>query len=791
MVADIFARFGADSTDAEKAMRNFVTKMLFAAESLTQAGRIMTAAVTAPMAAIGAASLKTAMDFESAMVRMETLVGMQKSSMEGWADEVKRMAGEVGKSATELAEALFFITSAGVRDAQALDVLRFSAKAAAIGLGETKDVAFAAVSAMNAYGQANLKAGEAVAVLIRTVREGNVQAETLPMAFGRLLPIAAAMGIEFHEAGAGIAAMTQAGVSARLAAFGLRAVMLSLLAPTKGARIAAEQMGLSFEHLTRVAREDGVIYALQQMKAAADAHNRSLKDLIPSHRAFTAALQLVGENAENVQTIFDNLSESTEKDVTETFERAAETTEITLAQALGKLSSAAIDLGDNLAFLVDHFADLADTIAKGMKAFNALPKWAKDTAGFFGTLVFAAGPALYALGSLARMSARFTGLAILFKAAWVQKAGAMMLGEQAATAAAAKFKLLGLSVGQLAGAVSMTFIAGLSFGKMLDNWLGITDKINKKFGDFKDTATEIASVYENNSEVMNTAVDAAMKLAHSIGAVTEAEVLSQVAFEGNTKLVSHQIRRINELAAAYNKAHIEVDGLTEAEGEAARKRDQEAEAARLAAEQNQEYIAGLKETYDLLSGPEVTAMMEELVRHERELTAETGNRKVVLEKMQGKVKEALEWAKKYGLAVPDEIANMYEEMQREGIIAQGEWDHLFERINKHVDATPGKFIEGFSKAGKAIEKTLEGGFNRGFAKGMSEYTAFRDQWIGAMTADLQGGFGKGFDTFRTEMMNLREEALASPLEIPVYPDKDVWVQFFYELAQGRYPDTGG
>jgi TP901 family phage tail tape measure protein len=791
MVADIFARFGADTSGFQKDMRAAVTRMLFAAESFTQAGRIMTTAITAPMAAIGVASLKTAMQFESAMVRMETLVGMQASAMAGWREEVKRMAGEVGKSAVELAEALFFITSAGVRDAQALDVLRFSAKAAAVGLGQTKDVAFAAVSAMNAYGQANLKAGDAVAVLIRTVREGNVQAETLPMAFGRLLPIAAAMGIEFHEAGAGIAAMTQAGVSARLAAFGLRAVMLSLLAPTKGARKAAEQMGLSFDHLARVAREEGLIYALQQMAAAADAHGRSLKDLIPSHRAFTAALQLVGENAENVQTIFNNLSEATERDVNQTFERAAQTAEVTLAQAMGKLSSAAIDLGENLAFAVDMFAGLADRIAKGAALFNEMPNWFKDASIAIGGFVFAIGPVLYALGSLARMTARFTGLSILFQAAWARKTGAMLAGVNAAEVASAKFKILGVSIGTFSASVISAFTIGFQFGQLLDDWIGITDKLNKKFGEFKDTATEIASVYENNSEVMNTAVDAAMKLAHSIGAVTEAEVLSQVAFEGNTKMVSHQIRRINELAAAYNKAHIKVEGLTEAEQEAARKREQEAEALRLADEQNQQYVEGLKDTYDLLTGPEVLENLQALVRHERELTEQTGNRKVVLEKMKDKIKEQLEWAKKYNLELPEGILTLYEALKKEGIVAQGEWDHLFERIDEHVDATPGKFIDGMIKVGDEVATQLKGGFSRGFAEGIDQWTAHDQQLQGALNATLRGGFGKGFDGFRTEVQGIVDEMNANPLEVAIVPNKDIWVQFFYDLADGRYPDTGG
>ncbi|BCV00221.1 MAG: hypothetical protein CM15mV33_840 [uncultured marine virus] len=61
-------------------------------------------------------------------------------------------ASETGRGPQELADAMFFIASAGLRGATAMEVLNASAKAAAIGLGQTKAVADAATSAVNAYG---------------------------------------------------------------------------------------------------------------------------------------------------------------------------------------------------------------------------------------------------------------------------------------------------------------------------------------------------------------------------------------------------------------------------------------------------------------------------------------------------------------------------------------------------------------------------------------------------------------------------------------------------------------
>ena len=105
-----------------------------------------------------------------------------------------------------------------------MEVLEASAKGAAVGLGQTKVVADAATSAVNAYGAENLSGSAAVDVLTAAVREGKVEADRLAPAIGKAIPVASAMGIEFHEVAAAIASMTRTGTDARTSAIQLRPV---------------------------------------------------------------------------------------------------------------------------------------------------------------------------------------------------------------------------------------------------------------------------------------------------------------------------------------------------------------------------------------------------------------------------------------------------------------------------------------------------------------------------------------------------------------------------------------
>ncbi len=791
MVANLFVKFGADTEQYQKKMRAAVTRMLFAAESLTQAGRIMSTAITAPMILVGIASLKTAMQFESAMTRMVSLVGMPAETIARWKPVVQNMAGIVGKSANELAEALFFITSNGIRTDEALRVLEATAKASAVGLGETKDVAIAATSALNAYGKGALTADESVAVLIGTIREGNLEAAELPSALSRLLPIASAMGIAFHEAGAGIAAMSRSGTSARLAAFGMRAIMIGIQAPTKGAAAAMDEVNLSAAGLKRTIREEGLITALLQMNDATKNSNTTLKDLFPNQRAYVAALQLLGENVEANIEIFENMAEVVGEDVERAFEVGAGTMERTYKQAMGNLSSAAIDLGENLAPLIDDFARLARQASKTARAYNELNDFQKGLIDNLALAAIAVGPILYALGSLARITARAMGLSILLRLAWVKNAAAAMTAASANMALARSTTALGASMGSIIGLGVTTALVAYQVGKGLDQWLGITDKLNEAYGRLGPSVESVGDALDGDTDRMNLMTTAAASLAIKIGEIDLAARLDAANSAGNARRVAELTARINEKAQAYNRARIKVKGLTEeeekfAEGQQAIKDAQ----AEIDAEES-ERLKKLREAHGLLTSDEVTAKMEEMTSNYKDhkeagVAIELTNKQFVDDWT-----KLVELAKLYKIGASDAFKAIGQSMTETGDLTNNEFYKLFDYyIPRAINAIPGKVIEGMVEINKGVADGLRGGMGRGFTEGLNEYTTtFKPQLEQALQATLSGGFQGVGDELRDQILNT--VSLMSPIEIDVIPNKDLFNEAMQDLYDGNYPDTRG
>ena len=345
----------------------------------TGAAKLGVVGAAVGVAAIGAAAIKVGIDaaraygeFETTMSRITGLVGVSKEAVAGFADAIGGISQATARGPQELAEALFFITSAGLEGQDALDALESSARAATAGLGDTATIADVVTSAVNAYGPAMGGAAAATDVLVATVREGKAEAASLSAAMGRVIPIASQMGISFDQVGAAIAAMTRVGLDANEASTGLRAIMNSLLKPTTDAAKALDEVGLSAAGLREEIREKGLFTALESITAAFQGQDDATVRVFGNVRALTGVLSLMGTNAGATKQIFEELASSTGAlDVA--FEAAADTGAFAFEQAKVRIENAMLAVGEEiLPKLADAMDDIAPLLPGLVAAFGDL-----------------------------------------------------------------------------------------------------------------------------------------------------------------------------------------------------------------------------------------------------------------------------------------------------------------------------------------------------------------------------------------------------------------------------------
>lgn len=309
-------------------------------------GAVAIAAV-ASIGKIGAEATKMASQFEDSFAKIEGLVGVGKAQLGELEDAARRLGPQFGKSANEAADALFYITSAGLRGEAAINVLEASLKGAAIGLGETKTIADLATSAVNAYGESQLNGAQAVDVLTEAVRLGKLEPDALAQVMGNVLPLASNLGVTFQEVGAAMAGMSKTGTDASTAATQLRGILTTIAKPTTEADRALADMGMSAAGLREQIRTEGLYATLETLTDAFDGNIEATTAVFGNVRALSGVLDLMGASAEDNRILFDQMTDEVGV-LDDALDVTADTASFKMAKAMETMRASMLPVGDML-----------------------------------------------------------------------------------------------------------------------------------------------------------------------------------------------------------------------------------------------------------------------------------------------------------------------------------------------------------------------------------------------------------------------------------------------------------
>ncbi len=329
------------------------------------------AGATVAAGVLGALSIKEFAGFETALSRMEGLVGLSKETVKGFSVEILRLAGTTSKAPIELAEAMFFITSAGLRGKAALEALEQSAKASAAGMGETSSVADAVTSAMNAYGPSVLNATKATEVLTAAVREGKAEASTFAPVLGQVLPTANELGVSFDQAAGTIAFLTKSTGSASLAATGLRGILAKIAQSTPQTETALKKIGLTIGGVRKSIKEDGLLATLVDLRKRFEAQGMPISKMFTDIEGLNAVLQLTGNQSDSAAQTIKNVGDSVGI-VDDAFKSASDTIGFKWSQIVATAKIRLIEFGQSAAPAIGKILDSVQSLLESAKGLGSV-----------------------------------------------------------------------------------------------------------------------------------------------------------------------------------------------------------------------------------------------------------------------------------------------------------------------------------------------------------------------------------------------------------------------------------
>jgi len=358
-------------------------------------GSKLSTSVTAPLALAGGASLKMAVDFESSMTKIMTLVGATGEQMQQYSEGVAQISSTTAIAQKDLADGLFFITSAGLKGEEALAALDVSAKAAAMGMGEMDSIANALTSVMTAYADENMTSAKAGDLLHETLKQGKFEAGQFMDKLGSVIPVAAAAGVSFEELGAASATMSKLSGDASGTLTSMKALIMGLLKPSEKQKEILDQLGLSTDDLGSM-MDESLMGTLQFLFKNLEGNNEALTSMFGSSQAVTGALATMGLQADTYAEVLDGMNNS-QGNVNNGMQILNQTAGQQLKQAFVDLQNAGIEIGNILMPVVLKLVNGFKSLVSG---FTSLDSSTKKIIVAIGLVAAAIGPILSIVGSL-------------------------------------------------------------------------------------------------------------------------------------------------------------------------------------------------------------------------------------------------------------------------------------------------------------------------------------------------------------------------------------------------------
>ncbi|WP_438467802.1 phage tail tape measure protein [Streptococcus pluranimalium] len=390
-------------------------------------GKGMTVGMTVPLAAIGAASLKTFGDFQSQMNRVKAISGATGSQFEKLKTQAMDLGASSVFSATEVAKGQEMMASAGFKTNDIYKAMPGVMDLAAVSGGDLALASEAAATAVNMFGLKAGQAGHVADVFAQAAADTNAEVGDMAEALKYAGPVAGALGISLEETAAAVGIMSNAGIKGSQAGTTLRTAMTRLTDPTKKMQGVMQDLGLEFfDSNGKMKSLSGITQELQtKMAGLTDKQKAAALSTLFGKESLSGMLALVdsapGSLDKQTQALIK--SDGAAKQMADTMNSGVKGS---IEELKGALETAGITIGEILA---PAFEKVVNGLTELINWFNQLNPSTQTVIVAIAGVVAAIGPLLVIIGTAAVTFAKFKAqTGILYGAFTVLKGAVTALG---------------------------------------------------------------------------------------------------------------------------------------------------------------------------------------------------------------------------------------------------------------------------------------------------------------------------------------------------------------------------
>lgn len=392
----LIVKIGANLSNFDRQMKKLTKDVKTVGTKLKNVGAGMTAAITLPVAAIGAAAIKTGMDFEAAMSKVAAISGATGDDFAALEAKAREMGATTQFSASEAAEALTYMAMAGWKTEDMLSGIEGVMALAAASGEDLATVSDIVTDALTAFGMSAAESGRFADVLAAASANANTNVSMLGESFKYVAPVAGALGYSVEDTSKALSLMANAGIKGTQAGTALRTMLTNLSSPTAKTKKAMDELGISLTNSDGTMKSlDEVMQDLRTSFAGLDeSQQAAYASTIFGREAMSGALAIINASEEDYNKLTEAINSS---------DGAAQSMADTMTDNLaGRLKEMQSALEEAALTIYDNLKPALETIVEAVKGladwFNNLSPSTQNLIIGLAGIAAAIGPLLTAVG---------------------------------------------------------------------------------------------------------------------------------------------------------------------------------------------------------------------------------------------------------------------------------------------------------------------------------------------------------------------------------------------------------
>lgn len=244
VIRNLVVKIAADISSLSKGLQTAQKKLKNISSSFTKIGTKMTASLTLPIVALGASVVNLSQQFEQSMANAGSVSGATAEELQRMTDLAREMGSKTVYSASQAADALYYMASAGYKVDQMAAAIQPTLNLAAATQNDLAFTTDTVVATLNQF-QLGAEGAERVSnVFAAAIGASQATLEKLGNSMSYVGPVANSLGYSIEETTGALAVLYNAGYDGSMAGTSLRQSLVALMNPTTSAQKVFADLGL-------------------------------------------------------------------------------------------------------------------------------------------------------------------------------------------------------------------------------------------------------------------------------------------------------------------------------------------------------------------------------------------------------------------------------------------------------------------------------------------------------------------------------------------------------------------